>query len=253
MSTNTINDAFDSVQEKTTRPLEVDQQGRIWRWDIEQGTDEWLIERMGRITASPAKVLTTSGLTKTGKQAKGSGGQYGDEFEELGAGAVTYAKKLAIQRHSSTSPKDNVKSPFTQWGHDNEPLARAALCKAAGVTIDEIGIVVNGWHACSPDGISESGKFGAEIKCFNEDKHATYIFDGVQVLVDEVYTQVQWSMLVTGYSSWYVAAFHPNQIEENQLRYQLVDRDDVFIRELSRKAAMLENLVQHLSSKLQNN
>jgi predicted phage-related endonuclease len=123
---------------------------------IQQGTQEWLDLRTGRVTASRFKDIMTSG--------KGT---------EFGATFDSYVFELAIEKITGECVS-SYKSEAMQRGNDMEPIAALRYCMESGETIEEItGILVNDDVWISPDRLSgEKGLL--EIKCPNTTTHVKY-------------------------------------------------------------------------------
>lgn len=120
----------------------------------EQGTDEWLSLRKGRITAS--KIGTIVGLK--GERSKA-------------ATADSYKWQLVAERITGVMA-DNYVSPAMQRGSDLEPEARRWYAQRYR-PVQEVGFI---WHdaathdmGASPDGICADR--GLEIKCLTPDNH----------------------------------------------------------------------------------
>jgi hypothetical protein len=83
----------------------------------EQGTHEWLVERIPYVTASNVAAV----------MAKGSG-----------ATRQNYMIKMLCEMLSG-EPTQGFKSKYMQDGNDNEPVARAIYEQITGYTIKEVG------------------------------------------------------------------------------------------------------------------
>lgn len=121
-----------------------------YRYDIVQGTDEWLAERLGRFTGSDFHVFLGNSQTKKEKLwEKVAEHMFGDSDRE------EYST-FAMER-----------------GHILEIEARKIYSMASEEDVTEVGIVIadgdwKNYVACSPDGLV--GKDGIiEIKCLPED------------------------------------------------------------------------------------
>lgn len=127
---------------------------RIYR-ELEQGSEEWLKVRLGKITGT---------RTKKVMQANNLG-----LVDELIAEIVT----------------EQVEEFFVnekmQRGTDLEPIARKEYEEETGLIVEQIGFLLSDkykWLGFSPDGlINEKGIYrkGVEIKCPDTDTHVRYI------------------------------------------------------------------------------
>jgi putative phage-type endonuclease len=160
--------------------------------NCDQGTDEWLAARKGKLTASRADEI----ITPTGK---------------LSAGARKLMIKLTRECIIDDPNKEKV-TPAMQWGHDYEPIARAMFEKETGYAVETVGMLQSALSpclACSPDGLFMIGDVihGLEIKCPSVDTHCEYVIDGQ--LPAKYRPQVHFSMAITGIRTWYFMSYFP--------------------------------------------
>lgn len=144
--------------------------------DIQQGSDEWLALRAGKITASRiADVM-----------AKGRGGN-------PSASRENYAAELIAERLTGT-PYPRYRSAEMQWGTDHEDEARLAYQFQTGNTVDQVAFVDHPRienAGASPDGlIGDDG--GIEIKCPNTATHLKTI--DTETVAGKYLWQMQWVM-----------------------------------------------------------
>jgi putative phage-type endonuclease len=160
--------------------------------NCDQGTEEWLAARKGKLTASRADEI----ITPTGK---------------LSAGARKLMIKLTRECIIDDPNKEKT-TPAMQWGHDYEPIARAMFEKETGYAVETVGMLqstLSPCLACSPDGLFMIGDVihGLEIKCPSVDTHCEYVIDGQ--LPAKYRPQVHFSMAITGIRTWYFMSFFP--------------------------------------------
>lgn len=122
----------------------------------EQGTEEWLKLRLGKVTGTRIKEV----------MAKDNLGLVDEIIAEL----------------VSEQAEEGYVNASMQRGTDYEPLARDQYEKQTGVKVDEFGFLIHKnyeWLGMSPDGLvkNESGVYthGIEIKCPNTATHVRYI------------------------------------------------------------------------------
>jgi predicted phage-related endonuclease len=160
--------------------------------NCDQGTDEWLKARKGKITASQADDI----LTPTGKLSTSCDG--------------------LIRRLSRECILDDpmafAGNAATQWGHDNEPRARDMFTELTGYAVDQVGFLQSSLHpalGCSPDGLMmiDGEIHGLEIKCPSVDTHVDYVMGGV--IPAKYKPQVHFSMAITGIRKWYFMSYYP--------------------------------------------
>ena len=156
----------------------------------EQGTNEWLQDRAGVITASNfSKVFTSTGKASTSRD-----GLINQLIAENLTGAAT----------------ETFKSAAMQRGNDLEPEARALAEMILDVDIEETGLIKMDEHeiGCSPDGLFDlDGPTGIEIKCPNPATHVAYLRAGK--LPTAYVQQVQGTMLVLGLPSYWFLSYCP--------------------------------------------
>ena len=155
-------------------------------WNGEQGSQEWLEARMGRITASGmAKIITP-----TGKPSSSIDGYIAELLVEWQAG----------------EPQETFRSELMERGNELEPEARSWYEMATDTEVEQVGLVYlddQELIACSPDGLP-----GLEIKCPSAAVHVGYLLGGE--MPSKYIPQVQCCMWVCGKDSWDFLSYHPN-------------------------------------------
>ena len=177
---------------------------------IEQGSQEWLALRSGKVTASKAADVMSSITT---------------------AGYRNYLADLVVERLTGNKTESFINAAM-QWGVDQEPLARAEYEVKTGNFVDQIAFVdhptiVN--FGCSPDGlVGDDGLI--EIKCPNTATHIDY------VMQDKVPTkyipQIQCQLAVTGRKWCDFVSFDPRLPDGLQILIVRLERDDEYIEKL---------------------
>lgn len=186
--------------------------------DLEQGTDEWLVARMGIPTASCFSKLITS----AGKKSTSLDG---------------YAKTLAAETLMG-KPQETFKSDWMERGNEVEPQARAWYEFQTDIEIEEVGFVLrdDGKVGCSPDGLNPLGG-GLELKCPKAETQIGYLI--ANKLPTTYVAQVQGSMWICETDHWDFVSFHPDMPS----LLLPITRDDAFI-------AMLAKLVDEVNDKV---
>jgi len=110
---------------------------RIYR-ELEQGTPEWFITRLGIPTASMYSAIL----------ANGRGGEPSKTRQ-------TYMYKLAGEVLTG-EPSEQFQNRHTQRGHEHEPFARNAYSFLTGNDPETIGFIRNGNTGASPDALIET-------------------------------------------------------------------------------------------------
>jgi putative phage-type endonuclease len=198
---------------------------------VEQGSQEWLQERLGHVTASRlSDVLAT---IKTGEAAS----------------CRNYRAELVAQRLTG-----NIESSFTnaamQWGTDNEPIARSEYEVRTGVFVDQVGFIKHPtieWSGASPDGlVGDSGLI--EIKCPNTATHIDTLLTGK--IPSQYENQMLWQIACTGREWCDFVSFDPRLPEE--LSYFCKRFTSTFeqIKEAEQAVILFLNEVQETINKL---
>ena len=160
----------------------------------QQGSAEWIQERLGRFTASEIHKLIPSG--------KG-----GNVFSETGK---TYILEKLVELETGF-PASEIYGPALDWGTEHEPMAREWYTKLTGNVVQEAYFEPYGTHAGgSPDGLV--GELGIiEIKCpFKTVNHFKYrMARKADDLPAEYFWQIQMNLLCTGRSWCDFVSFDP--------------------------------------------
>ena len=178
-----------------------------------QGTDQWHIDRLGKVTAS--RVADVMAKTRSGPSAS----------------RKNYMAELVAERLTGTWEEGFVSGPM-KWGTETEPLGRAEYEIRTGQMVEQVGFINHPkikMFGGSPDGlVGKDG--GIEIKCPNTATHIEALLTGV---VDRKYIiQVQSLMAITGRAWWDFVSFDPRLPAELSYWQARIMRDDKFIDEI---------------------
>lgn len=180
---------------------------------MEQRTNEWFLERLGKVTAS--KIVDVIARTKSGPAAS----------------RENYKAQLVTEILTGV-PYEGYKSAAMQDGIDREPLARAKYAERIFEPVTEIGFVVHPTilrSGASPDGlVGDDGL--VEIKCPLTATAINYLI--ADVVPEKYVPQMQWQMACTGRQWCDFVSFDDRLPEKMQLFVKRVDRDDVYIATL---------------------
>lgn len=198
---------------------------------IAQGSPEWFLQRLGKVTAS--RVADVIAKTKTG---------YSTSREN-------YCVELALERITGAR-QESFTNSYMEWGTATEPLARAAYEAHTGFIVDEVAMIAHQtieMAGASPDGlIDTNGQI--EIKCPAQATHAKTLLnkkpDGKYV------TQMQWQMACTGREWCDFVSFDPRFPQHLQLFVTRVMRDNEMIAELEKEVVSFLGEVQTMVDKL---
>jgi putative phage-type endonuclease len=186
--------------------------------DLEQGSEEWLLARCGKATASRMGDLMAR--TKSG----------------YGASRTNYAAELIAERLTG-KPAEKFKNGAMEWGSAHEAEARALYEFLHDCEVRSVGLVTHPSIAnslASPDGLV--GHDGlVEIKCPNTATHIATLLGGG---IDSRYVlQMAWQMCCTGRAWCDFVSYDPRLPAEMQIHVTRVKRDDDMISNLEIEVA----------------
>ena len=177
--------------------------------DCLQGTDEWVIAKLGVPSASNFnKIITSTG--NLSKQAP--------KYMQLLLNEITNGY-LTVEYESA----------WMKRGKELEEEARDYYSNLTKQQVCEVGFIYNDSRqfGCSPDGILKDK--GLEIKCPKE-------LEDISKYYTQYKAQIQGSMLITGFKKWDLFIYHVGYNGKNtEINYKLktYDRDEKFIEKLS--------------------
>lgn len=179
----------------------------------DQRSEEWILARMGRVTAS--RVADVMAATKSGPAAS----------------RKNYMMELLCQRLTGKS-EEGFTSAAMQRGTDLEPIARSAYEVDAGVMVVETGLILHPSgiaFGASPDGLV-NGDGLVEIKCPNTATHVEFLRTGKP---DGKYLwQMAAQMECAGRDWCDFVSFDDRLPDPLQYRRARIDRDDKKISEM---------------------
>lgn len=180
----------------------------------EQGSAEWLFERVGHCTAS----------------------KFGAVLAKLKNGGPSEIRQKylweVVTERLTGQPAQRFVSTAMQHGTEQEPMARMAYERRTGAMVLETGFRMHpriGHCGGSPDGlIGDDG--GAEFKCpWNAANHLGCWLDGMPA---EHLPQIQGYMAIFGRDWWDFGSWHPDMPPELRLYVQRIPRDAEYIATL---------------------
>lgn len=154
-----------------------------------QGTDEWMQDRLGKLTASVFdKVITPTGKPSSQK-------------EELINRLVA---ELVMQ-----VPDETFQSESMLRGKLLEDEAIEYFNFTYDLNFTKCGFMDSGkGYGCSPDGLDEALRVGLELKCPEAHTHLAYLTSSG--LPNKYKMQVQGALLVSGFDKWIFGSYHPD-------------------------------------------
>lgn len=200
--------------------------------DFEQGTEEWLASRAGRVTAS--RIADVMAKIKTGEAAA----------------RRDYKAQIVAEILTGRPQEDGYINAEMQFGIDTEPAARAAYEAQDGVMVDRVGLVIHPTierAAASPDGLV--GNTGlVEIKCPKVATHLNYILDGV--VPSKYQPQMLWQMACCEREWCDFVSFRPDLPTDLQIFVVRLQRDDKRIIEMEAEVTAFLQEVDMMVEKL---
>jgi len=190
-----------------------------------QGTDDWKLDRCGKVTAS--RVADVIARTKSG----------------YGASRAAYMADLLCERLTGR-PMEGFQNAAMLRGTEIEPVARRRYSIKTGNLIENMGFVTHPFipmSGASPDGKVAGQRRLIELKCPHSHTHFSYIES--RTVPKDYLTQQQWQMACTGAEANDFVSFDDRVPENLQLLIIPVERDDAYI-------AMLEQEVEKFLDEL---
>ena len=198
---------------------------------MEQRTEAWHQQRLGRVTAS--RVADVVAKTKSGYSTS----------------RANYMAQLICERLTGVQG-ESFSSAAMQWGTDTEPMAREAYEGVVGDLVIETGFVPH--HSITMAGASPDGLVGVdglvEIKCPITATHIETLLG--QSPPGKYVTQMQWQMACTGRKWCDFVSFDPRMPDGMKLFIKRVERDDETIDVLEREIMMFLSELDDKVSKL---
>jgi len=186
--------------------------------ECDQGSPEWLMARLGKVTASCFGDALAQNRQKTG----------------VGVTSLKYMRKLIAERLSG-EVQDSYTNAVIDRGSEVEQEARDYYEKLNGVLVTQVGFVEYSEDVgASPDCLMGDDGMG-EIKCPNSSTHIEYI------LADRLPTvyvpQVQGGMWVCERQWCDFVSFDP-RVKQRPYFCKRVFRDEEYIKDLESKIAI---------------
>jgi len=194
--------------------------------NAEQGSDEWRLARLGKVTASRVAVVMKNGEARK-----------------------TYMRELLAERLTG-QPAETYLSAAMQNGTELESIARSEYEIRHETMVGTCGFIdhptIVGF-GCSPDGLLESDGL-LEIKCPQAKAHLETIIS------DEIPDAYQWQMLaqmaVTGRSWSYYVSYNDKLPPHLEYYEKCLLRDDDRIDQMLEKIKEFLAELNHLETKL---
>jgi putative phage-type endonuclease len=199
--------------------------------NLEQGTDEWKLARLGYVSASNLDAV----------MARGKSGE-----------AITrkkYKVRLAAERLTGEITESYSNSAM-EWGVVNEEKAAMAYEVSKDTLLDRTGFWKHPtipWLGCSPDRLVY-GNNGVEIKCPDSSTHVDYWLN--KQVPAEYVKQVQGQIWVMGWEWCDFVSYDPRMPEKNRLLVVRAYRDETLIKQMEEEVKKFLEEVEQLIIKL---
>jgi len=183
---------------------------------IEQRTEEWFQQRLGKVTAS--RISDVIAKTKTG----------------VSTSRQNYLVQLVSERITGKKGDSFVNQAMLD-GIERESAARELYMRTRGVSVTEVGffdhptIAMSGASPYGAVNSEEEGKYVGliEIKCPIETTHTNTLIS--KSVPSKYIPQMQWQLACTNARWVDFVSYNPNFPEELQLFVARVDRNDSYI------------------------
>ncbi len=197
---------------------------------IEQGSNEWHLLRLGKVTASRIADVLSKG--KSGESAS----------------RRNYRTELVVQRLTGL-PGESFSNAAMEWGTNTEPKARTAYEVEKQQFVEQVAFIDHPsieWFGCSPDGLVADGLI--EIKCPNSTTHVDYLADNKPPA--KYIPQMQCQMAVTGRQWCDFVSFDPRLPDDLQLFVVRIERDQEYIEAMEAEVKKFLSEVDEMFTKL---
>jgi hypothetical protein len=181
--------------------------------DIQQGSEEWFLQKLGKISGSKISLLLSEG--RSGKES------------------LTRKKyKNELIRERITGKRiESYKTALMKRGIELEPLARVLYEVRNNVMVDQVSFIDH-WiipmAGCSPDGLIGADGL-LEIKCPSPENHLGHILEDGVDLIATYYDQVQWQLCVCKREWCDLVSFDPEMPDHLRLFTKRIYRDSDWI------------------------
>lgn len=180
---------------------------------IEQGTQEWLQQRAGKVTAS--RIADLMAKTKSG----------------CGASRANYAAQLVAERLTGTVAPSFANAAMIH-GTETEPEARRAYEFFVDRDVVQVGFVDHPsilMAGASPDGLVGTDGL-LELKCPNTATHIDTLLS--KTIPDKYVKQMMFQMACTDRQWCDFASYDPRMPERMRLFVKRLDRDEGMVSDI---------------------
>jgi hypothetical protein len=178
--------------------------------DIQQGTPEWHLLKVGKASASCFSDVLAKGQGKS--RAK-------------------YLRRVVAEILTG-KPIETFRNHDTERGQEDEPMARWSYELITGRTVEQVGFIEHDSLpvGCSPDGLVLNRARGAEIKCVIPTVQVETLDAGGYP--SEHKPQIQGGMWIAECGTWDFCSYCPAMPEQLRTYIFTVERDEDYIRKV---------------------
>lgn len=178
----------------------------------------------------------------------------GRTYKGMGAGGVTFARQLALERSDIADLSQDNKfegNTATEWGNEHEADAIKAYeaLKFVEVT-DSQKNITKGWLSCTPDGyIGEDGL--VEIKCPSTMKNH---YENIQreAFVDQYDKQCQFQLYLSGRKYCDLVSYDPRYKDPFKIKVVRILPDLKLHKLIEDRVALVEEIIKDELENLKN-
>lgn len=160
----------------------------IYRYDIDQNSDEWFEIKLGMFSASTCPELLMDKKTK---------------------GYISLINRIVEERITGERCENNLfkGNAFTERGHEFESIAREDYELRNLIVVKLVGVVIlDNWTLCSPDGLINDDTLH-QIKCPIFSTQKEYLEK--KTIPTNYYKQMQFELFVTDRKYNVFTSYHP--------------------------------------------
>jgi hypothetical protein len=173
----------------------------------------------------------------------------------IGKTGETYIYEVAAEIMTGQPVKEEFSSAATQWGNDNEFLAKKYFETATCLRISECNTKDNGLITGTPDGFIECENSGFEIKCpYNSGNHLKNLLLASPVdLLDlrpEYFWQIYGYFWIFGFEKFRFCSYDPRFKEEKRMLILNIPKEQVYLEQLKKRVTEANLMLQNILSKI---
>lgn len=240
---------------------------------MEQRSEEWILSRKGKMTASEIYFLLANHKEQMSEEelaefkAANPKSRVTTKEVPFSEGTFTYLNKKVAECYMPNSSfleyneMKQIRNKAVEWGTYWEADARRMYAEAMGYEVYEVGFLpLDGYeNFCggSPDGIVRYENGITEIKCpFSPEVHQDYLlFDKPEDLKEynlQYYAQMQLNMIVSNCGFGDFVSYDPRTSRSKQLKVLRVPKDEDMCKMLLERVELAKRYYQERMELIEN-